>query len=123
MKKKRLLTNRAIDFDTSDLGYMHMVIPDHTQQAMTHYLVKGWEPGGFLTAMLAMDMPRAINSADTANRQTMWSIGRWIMTRCPADAWGSYQAVESWINDQDGRRSAFAEEYEKNQVWLTLVKE
>jgi hypothetical protein len=123
MKKKKLLTNRAIDFDTSDLGYMGMNIPDHTQLTLVHYLVNGYNPGGFLSAMLAMDMNRALSTADTSNRRVMWAIGRWISTQCPARSWGSYEAVESWCSDQDGLRSAFAEEYKKSLVWLTLIKE
>jgi hypothetical protein len=122
MKKKRLLTNKMLDFETGEPGFMGMTIPDHTQQALTLYLVNGYEPGGFLTAMLAMDMPRAIACADTANRQMMWAIGRWITTECPEVAWGNYDKVTAWVRDTHGFRSEYRTAYEKEQVWLTLVK-
>ena len=122
MKKKRLLTNKMLDFDTSDLGYMGMEVPEHTQQSLTHYLLNGWEPGGFLTAMLAMDMERAIGCADTANRRMMWAIGRWITTKCPSAAYGDYDKISAWSRDLYGIRAEYKENYEKNQVWLTLVK-
>ena len=109
-----------IDFDTSDLGFMGMEIPVHTQEAITGYLIRGWKPGGFLTAILAGDLFRAVSSADTANRQMMWAISRFIMTSLPAGAWGDYDSVHNWSTDKNGIRSEYVTDLEKNYIWQTL---
>lgn len=102
----------AFGFSTrpSDMG---MSIPDHTRETLENYILRGWEPGGFVTAMLAMDMQRAIATADTANRQMMWTIGRWIMDNAPDGSWGSYPDVRAWTNDFQQCRSKWV-------AWHTL---
>lgn len=103
-------------------GHMGMTVPDHTQETLEHYLLRGFEPGGFITSMLAMDMPRALGTADTANRQMMWTIGRWIIENAPAGSWGSYENVRNWIQDVDGHRTAFATKVEKDYIVRVLSK-
>jgi len=115
-----LTLDKMIDFDTSEIGYMGMEVPVHTQEAITSYLLRGWQPGGFLTSMLAGDMFRAVNSADTGNRQMMWAIGRFIMTNLPNGSWGSYERVEDWCNDKKGIRTEYVTDIEKNYIWKTL---
>jgi len=112
--------DKMIDFDTSDLGFMGMEIPVHTQEAITGYLIRGWKPGGFLTAILAGDLFRAVSSADTANRQMMWAISRFIMTSLPAGSWGDYDSVHNWSTDKNGIRSEYVTDLEKKYIWQTL---
>lgn len=106
----------------NNLGHMGMEVPEHTQETLANYLMRGWAPGGFCESMLAMDMERALYTADIANRQVMWVIGRWILETCPTGSWGSYEAVNHWINDTDGRRSRYVNREEKKEIW-NLLKE
>ncbi len=53
-----------------DWLFDHHQIPEHTRETLVNYLTKGWEPGGFVTAMLAMDMERAVYAADFVNGKT-----------------------------------------------------
>ena len=101
-------------------AYMGMTIPEHTQETLDNYLINGWEPGGFVTAMLAMDMERALCTADTANRQRIWAIGRWIMDNAPYGSWGSYELVKAWCKDVDGCRTRYAKEVEQEFIMTTL---
>ena len=96
------------------IGSMGMEVPQHTQETLEGYLLRGWEPGGFVTAMLAMDMERALATADTANRQMMWVVGRWIIEDAPPESWGSYDQVTNWCKDINGRRTKWAMWYELN---------
>ena len=32
-----------------DWLFEHHVIPEHTRETLVNYLMKGWEPGGFVT--------------------------------------------------------------------------
>jgi len=94
---------------------MGMTVPGHTQETLMNYFKHGWEPGGFVTAMLAMDMERALTTADTGNRQVLWVIGSWIMNNAPAGSWGNYETVNCWIRDTDKRRTKWAVWYELNK--------
>lgn len=114
--------SKLIDFDLRDSRYQMMEFSEDFKGSMERYLINGFEPGGFTTAMLAYDYERALYSADVHNRTVFWAIAMWIRDRVPAEAQGSYGAVTAWCSDQDGRRSAFREKHEKERVWLTLVK-
>jgi len=90
-------------------------VPTHTLESLSNYIIHGWEPGGFLESMLAMDMQRALSTADIANRQRMWYIGNYIRTFVPDGAWGSYAAIEAWCKNRDDRRT-------KWNVWNNLSR-
>lgn len=107
---------KMIDFDWDGAGR----IRNHTRETLEHYLLQGLQPGGFVSAMLAMDMQRALRSADTANRDSMWVIGRWIIEYAPEGSWGSYEHIKFWINDVGGRRSQYRDQVEKDYVWRAL---
>ena len=96
------------------------VIPEHTRETLVNYLMKGWEPGGFVTAMLAMDMERAVYAADVANGPNMQKIARWIIEYCPRNSWGDYETVNCWIEDRGKCRTRFVERVEKEEVWNIL---
>lgn len=95
-------------------------IPEHTRETLVNYLMKGWEPGGFVTAMLAMDMERAVYAADFVNGPNMQQIARWIIEYCPRTSWGDYETVNYWIEDRDKCRTRFIERVEKDEVWNIL---
>lgn len=94
------------------LGHMGMRIPEHTQDTLEGYFLRGWQPGGFVESMLALDMERALATADTGNRQAMWVIGRWIIENAPTGSWGNYSNVDAWCRDLNSCRSKWATWYE-----------
>lgn len=121
---KRAMTRAKIvdwELDTS-MEYAGMVFSDDFKGSIERYLEFGYEPGGFATAMLARDYERALYSADVHNRKAFWGIAMWINNRMPEGSWGSYEQVEAWCRDTDGRRTEFKTAWEKEKVWLTLVK-
>ena len=111
-----------IDFTrgTDSPKYMGMEIPAHTQETLTHYLLHGFEPGGFVSAMLACDYERALYNADTGNRQMFWAIAMWIREQAPAGSWGSHEIITAWCQDQNGLRTAYRTEVEKRAIWKQL---
>lgn len=112
----------VIDFDEAylDLKNMGMQIPEHTQHTLDNYFIRGWMPGGFCEALLAKDYDRALAIADTANRQMFWAIAMWIREHAPVDSFGSYEAVDDWVNDVNGVRTEFARKADKSYVWRKL---
>lgn len=77
-------------------------------QTLEHYLMRGFAPGGFATSMLANDLIGAVGRADFWNKPAIVEIAEEIVRHCPMSAYGSYEAVEEWLNDKDDRRSKYA---------------
>lgn len=109
-----------IDWRTSDLRNMGMELSLETQESIENYLLRGWLPGGYVESMLAHDYERAFACADTANRQTIWVLQRWIRDDAPPMCHGSYQAIDLWRDDVLGRRTAWITEQEKRVIWQKL---
>ena len=111
-----------IDFNEgmTHAGTYNIGVPPHTREALEDYLIKGWAPGGFLTAMLTGDLYRAVSCADSANRQMLWAIGRWIVICAPPGSWGSEQNVQDWCNDKNGIRTRYAKPIEQSFIVKTL---
>ena len=76
-------------------------------RTLEHYLMRGYEPGGFTTAVLAGDLFGAVARADHWNKPAIAEIVQAVVHFCPAHAVGSYEAVEAWCADVDGRRSKY----------------
>jgi hypothetical protein len=104
------------------LGDMGMEIPGHTLEALEMYLIHGYGPGGFLSSVLAGDFFRAISTADTANRQMLWVIGRWISNEAPHGSWGSYEAIDRWCHNINHCRTNYVDLLEKTHI-VDILKE
>jgi hypothetical protein len=106
----------------SQLGDMGMEIPSHTLEALELYLIHGYHPGGFLSSVLAGDFFRAVSTADTANRQMLWVIGRWISHEAPHGSWGSYDAIDNWCANFKNCRTSYVDQLEKTHI-VDILKE
>jgi hypothetical protein len=91
-------------------------VPDHAQEAIENYLMLGFHPGGFMSAMFAGDLFRAAGCGDQANGPSMQGIAKWIMHSAPHGSWGSYELIEKWVKDEDGIRTNFRTQKEKEYV-------
>lgn len=109
-----------IDWRTKDLRNMGMELSLETQASIENYLIHGWAPGGYLESMLAHDYERAFACADTANRQTIWVLQRWITESAPALCHGSYAAISKWRDDLDGCRTDYVKCLEQKAIWQKL---
>ena len=109
-----------IDWRNSDLRNIGMELSLETQESIENYLLRGWAPGGYVESMLAHDYERAFSCADTANRQTIWVLWRWLRDSAPPHCHGSYQAIDLWRDDVLGRRTAWITEQEKRVIWQKL---
>ena len=79
-------------------------------QTLEHYLMRGFAPGGFITAVLANDLFGAVARANIESwyMPAIAEIVQAVTHTCPAHAYGSYEAVQAWLNDEDSRRSKYA---------------
>ena len=95
-------------------------IEPNIQQAIENYLLHGWEPGSFTTALLANDMYRAVGSAHPALLPGLKGIVTWVVNVIPHNSYGSYEAVQNWMNDVDNRRSDFTAKVSERIMWRML---
>ena len=81
----------APDFDS-------YYLPDHTVQALKHYVYHHLAPGSFLTAVLT-GRPRAdcLQYADAWNSVTIDEIFKFVNEQLPASIHGSPEAYIAWV--------------------------
>lgn len=95
-------------------------------QHIYDYLVHGWHPGSFYTAVLANDFVSAMVLSHPANSiLTLKNLASWIINAMPADARGSYDHVGLWLKTGPERRREILERCNliyttKEEMWLIL---
>lgn len=77
-------------------GNVH-TLPAHMQGLVLDYIYKGQNPGGFLEALVSNDLREAFLQADDINRMSIEAYVRFLYSYAPALCWGSYQAVQDWV--------------------------
>lgn len=107
------------DFENED----YLEVPSHTQEALDHYFVRGWEPGGFVMALLAKDYERALDNCDQVNKHSYVDTASWINKYAPKGSFGSYDIIEDWLEDKDGIQSTHKLKAERAFTWRTLSGE
>jgi hypothetical protein len=72
-------------------------VPRDFADPMLNYLVYGYSPGSCFYAVLANDWRGAIGSSHSMNSvEAFKALTGWIHDVFPAEARGSYQAVDQW---------------------------
>ena len=93
---------------------------DLLDQSLENYLIHGFEPGGFLTAVLCNNLYLAVGRADSWNKPNLPRIVAEVFHKMPETAVHSHQAIRDWSRDVDGRRSAYVKQKEKEYTWRVL---
>ena len=93
-----------------------------------NYLVHGFNPGSFFTSVLANDCLGAFQRSHPGNTmKALKNLAGWIRNYVPAQAYGSYEAVEKWTADTtETQRRAVLEAKnllysEQDEIMLTLT--
>jgi hypothetical protein len=82
-------------------------VPQEYFEPISNYLVYGFEPGSFFTALLANDFFRAMQHSHPANSvPELKHLTGWIESAVPFEAFGSYQKVTDWLRLTDDQRRA-----------------
>jgi hypothetical protein len=96
---------------------------------MYNYLVFGYSPGSCFTAVLANDFLSAVSRSHPGNTIPAFkALAGWIRDTVPAQARGSYEAVDQWaLLGADARRAVLESAglvlTEDREMWLTLKGE
>lgn len=85
-------------------------VPKDFADPMYNYLVHGYEPGSFFTAVLANDFASAVQRSHPANTiEALKHLVGWMQDAMPVKAQGSYQAVKDWTKMEQEQRRALLE--------------
>jgi hypothetical protein len=93
---------------------------------MYEYLINGFEPGSFFTALLANDFMSAVQRSHPSNTiPALKKLAGWITAYMPEQARGSYSQVKAWLALADHERREILEQSDliyttKKEVMLIL---
>jgi hypothetical protein len=96
-------------------------VPKDFADPMYNYLIYGYEPGSFFTAVLANDFVRAVQCSHPGNTiQALKYLAGWIVGEMPGEARGDYETVDQWCRlSADMRRNIL----ENKQIIYTKEEE
>lgn len=80
-------------------------VPKDHWDPLFRYLVNGFDPGGFWSAVLSNDWFKAIQRSHPRNDiQSLKSASAWIQASWPRSSWGSSEIVDQWLRLTDDER-------------------
>jgi hypothetical protein len=84
--------------DRMMLSASHWTVPREYFDGLCNYLVYGFEPGSFWTAVLANDFMRAVQSSHPSNDiSALKNTVGWIQDSFPIEAYGDSHKVAQWL--------------------------
>lgn len=91
--------------------FVQWSVPKDYADPIMNYLVHGFAPGSFFTAVLANDFCGAVQHSHPANSmQALKALVGWIKECMPNEAHGSYRKVQDWLKlDVNTRRNILVE--------------
>ena len=104
----------------------HWSVPAEYFDPVYNYLVHGFEPGSFWTAVLANDFARAIQHSHPANSiPALKNTVGWIQDSWPKSTYGDYTAVKIWLEMTGSERRLHLESVgliysEQDEIMMTL---
>jgi len=72
-------------------------IPGYMQDGIISYYKHGWQPGGFLCALINNDLMETFAHADETNKHCILQYVLWFYNYAPSGTWGYATAVGDYI--------------------------
>lgn len=104
-------------------------VPRDFADPIYNYMIYGFEPGSFFTAVLANDFARAMGSCHPANTvEAIKNTVTWICNYLPRHiAWGSPEAVNKWLKMTSDERRKILEDrrilYTEQEEIIMVLKD
>lgn len=89
----RWFKNRMAQEHPRTWGNVH----EDCRDAIFNYLVYGYEPGGFLTAVLCNDLYRAATVCDFENAKRLTEVARFVIQALPGACYGNREIMAEWM--------------------------
>ena len=93
------------------LDFSGYKMTEQSKESLYNYFVHGFEPGGFMTAVLSNDLYGAVGRADFVNIDLIGEYARWIESRAPYGSYGDRETVKGWL-----RKNEYFERFQKELV-------
>lgn len=107
-------------------GMSNWDVPKDFADPMVNYLLYGYSPGSFFTAVLANDFMAAMRCSHPANSiQALKNLCGWITEKMPLTCRVSYDNIQQWLNLSDDQRRDILVQHrlvytEKQETWMAL---
>jgi hypothetical protein len=101
-------------------------VPRDYFEPLHNYLVHGFEPGSFWSAVLANDFMRAVQHSHPANTiDALKNTVGWILDSFPEAAYGDYSTIQTWVAFSGHERRLHLEQHnliysEQEEIMLAL---
>lgn len=85
--------------------FAHWSVAKDYADPMYNYLVFGFSPGSFFTALLANDFAGAIQHSHPANSiPALKNLMGWLADTAPRFSYGDYDTVNAWLSMEEEHR-------------------
>lgn len=71
-------------------------VPEHLRDSLAHYIVRGLQPGRFVTAVLSNNLLGAFRHGDEDSLAGLRNLVTFMVDIVPGTAWGSHKHVAEW---------------------------
>lgn len=106
--------------------FKYYMVDEEYYRPIYNYLVYGLGPGSFWTSVFANDFINAMMTSHQGNKiPNLKTVAQWIYFKMPDPAFGSYDAVNQWLNMPEDERRSFLEKKEliytpEKETWMIL---
>ena len=83
------------------LNFGQARLTEQSKESLYNYFVHGFDPGGFMIAVLANDLYSAAARADSANIKLLGEYAKWLINHAPYQSYGSPEEVRGWLNKNE----------------------
>jgi hypothetical protein len=112
--------------DRMMLSATRWTVPRDFFEPLYNYLVHGFEPGSFWSAVLANDFMRAVQHSHPSNDiPALKNTVGWILDSWPKAAYGDYSTIQTWIAFSGHERRLYLEQHnliysEQEEIMMAL---
>jgi hypothetical protein len=72
-------------------------VHEDCREAIFNYLAYGYDPGGFLTAVLTNDLYRAAGISDFENKKRLAFVANFVAMNLPLACYGTAKKMRAWM--------------------------
>jgi hypothetical protein len=112
--------------DRMMLSATRWTVPRDFFDPLYNYLVHGFEPGSFWSAVLANDFMRAVQHSHPSNDiPALKNTVGWILDSWPKAAYGDCSTIQTWVDFSGHERRLYLEQHnliysEQEEIMLAL---
>jgi hypothetical protein len=91
--------------------FEHFPVTDEWQAEAYQYVVLGYDPGSFFSALFANDLLLAAQRSHPLNQwNNIQELVKWLHFEAPAQCHGSHEKVHAWLELSKEKRTKICEE-------------